>query len=93
MSAHEFGSLERDETGKFTTTDDAVNNARARLICVCLADGDGNRLLSDNDIEQVNILDSADTMALYDELREFLGISKRVERAESLRKNSPTPPA
>lgn len=90
MSAYEMaefkrdidGNLLRDEFGRLVRDEEAISDSRGRLIVKCLVDAEGNRLLTDSDIEQVRLLDSEDTMHLYSVLRKHCGIDKR-EKAKN----------
>lgn len=82
MSVYELARWDRDEEGNLQASDEALRTARARLIVLCLVDGDGNRLLTDADLEQVMLLDAVDMGALYDVLRDHCGIDRRVSAAK-----------
>lgn len=53
-----------------------VNDSKARLICLCLVDDDGRKLLDETDVDQVMALDAADTGFLFDFLFRFLGFDQ-----------------
>jgi len=61
-------------------------DANRRLIALCLVDADGNRLLSDNQANQLATWDSADSNFLHDEVAAHCGINR--EAIEELVKNS-----
>jgi hypothetical protein len=89
LSEREFASYEMDslkETDEGLRTDETrLEDARQRLIVLCLCDGEGNRLLTDADVDAIGELDAGDTGALYDVLREHCGIAKRVREAQAKR--------
>jgi hypothetical protein len=62
---------------------EAVKFSRARLIVKCLVDEHGQQLLRPADLDGVNELDSDDTATLYDSLRDFVGIARRVRDARA----------
>ena len=63
-----------------------LRGARRRLICLCLVDADGERLLSDADVNTLKHLDGADIAALQDACQEWVGFKSG--DIESLVKNS-----
>ncbi len=63
-----------------------MENATRRLFAQCLVDGDGNRLLADQDADSLANMDAADSQRLYDACAEHTGISQR--DVEELVKNS-----
>lgn len=78
------GSLQQDP--------EAVRHSRARLIIRCLVDDAGQPLLNPGDTDAVEALDAMDSALLYDRLREFVGIGRRVRdiqaAQEAAKKNS-----
>lgn len=73
-----------DKTGE--TSLKGLRQARRRLVCLCLVDADGNRLLSEADSESLKLLDGADIAALQAACQEWVGF--RSGDIESLVKNS-----
>lgn len=80
--AYEAGLL----NAKGDVTKDTVLNARRRLIAMCLVDADGERLLSDADVEAMKQLDPADMAALQEQCQILCGFKN--SDIESLTKNS-----
>ena len=68
------GMLLRDEEGNLLRDDLAIQQNRSRLIVLCVVDGEGNRLLADTDVEQVELLDAQDTRVLYLAIQEHCGM-------------------
>lgn len=59
-----------------------VRDVRARLICLCMVDARGDRLLNDTDAERIVSLDSHDVGHLYDAMWEHVGFGNQgVEEA------------
>lgn len=87
MSAYEMAIWRRNEAGDLERDDEAVTQNRARLIVACLVDGDGRRLLADEDVEAVAGRDSADTLALGSRLRLHVGLDRTVSE-EDAKKNA-----
>lgn len=67
---------------------DKLTNARRRLVLICLVNDNGERLLSDADIDQLKALDGADMAYLQGECQAHCGFSKG--DIEGLVKNSET---
>ncbi len=94
LSEREFAAFEMDslkETDDGLRTDEQrLEDARQRLIVLCLCDDNGERLLTDADTDAIGEKDARDTGALYDALREHCGIAKRVREAQlrATKKNS-----
>jgi hypothetical protein len=86
------GEKEAYETGLLTSkgdvTRDTMLNARRRLSALCVCDGNGDRLLSDADVDSLKQLDGADLARLQDECQTFCGFSKG--DIEGMVKNSET---
>lgn len=61
-------------------------DAGRRLIGMCLVDGEGNRMLMDNEIDRLGEMDSADSQHLYTECANHCGIN--LDDIEELAKNS-----
>lgn len=76
---------------KGDVTRDSMLNARRRLIAYCLCDEDGERLLSDADIESMRDLDGADLAFLQEQCQSFVGFKSG--DIEGLVKNSEAGPA
>ena len=93
FSAFEMDSLKQTDDG-LRTDEERLEDARQRLIVLCLCDGDGAQLLNAGDVEAVSQWDAGDTAALYDVLREHCGIAKRVRDAakKNLRARDATSP-
>ena len=53
-----------------------LEDSKARLICLCLVDDNGNQLLKAGDEQSVLGLDAADTSHLYDECWDHVGFAK-----------------
>jgi hypothetical protein len=70
--AYEAGLL----TVKGDVTRDSVKNARRRLIALCLCDENGERILSDADVDSLKNLDGADMAYLQGECQAFAGFQK-----------------
>jgi hypothetical protein len=91
LAEFEMESLVAGDDG-LESDPEAVKFARARLIVKCLVDEQGHQLLTPADLDFVNELDSDDTATLYDTLREFVGLARRVREArakqEQAKKNS-----
>ncbi len=89
--------------GEFSTYDNAVvgtrgqlrtervKDASRRLICLCLVDGAGNRLLGPGHVNKLIGWDSADIQYLYSECAAHVGTS--AEDIEESIKNSDATPA
>lgn len=58
---------------------------KARLLCLCLVDKDGDRLLSDGDFGQLMNLDAAVAGKLFDEAIKLIGLAD--SSGESAAKN------
>ena len=52
-----------------------IEDSSRRLICLCLVDDAGNRLLSDSDAPRLEDWDSADTQYLAGECQRWVGLS------------------
>lgn len=52
-----------------------VRDQRARLICLCLVDERGDRLLHDTDVDAVLARDSHDDGYLYDQIFDLVGLA------------------
>lgn len=63
-----------------------LEEAKRRLICLCLVDDAGNRILSDSDADNLLEWDGSDTAAAYDVIFSHCGFQKR--DIEDLVKNS-----
>lgn len=70
------GRLLRDESGRLLSKEESLADSRGRLIIACLVDGEGNRFLSEKDIELVRQMDGQDTMHLAAALREHCGLDR-----------------
>ena len=64
-----------------------VLNAKRRLVALCLVDGEGNRILSDADVEQLRSIDGLVISRLFDACWDHCGFSKD-DTVEDLVKNS-----
>ncbi len=89
LSEAEFSEFEmalyvRDDDG-LRTDDDRHKDMRGRLIVLCLCDENGERILTDGDVEKIGQLDAGDTGALYDALKEHCGLARRVRDAQAKR--------
>lgn len=73
------GMLVRDENGNLVRDDMAIVQNRSRLIVMCVVDAEGNRLLTDTDVAQVELMDGADIRWLYGSIQEHLGLLARPE--------------
>jgi hypothetical protein len=73
-------------TAKGDVTRDTMLNARRRLIALCLCDENGERILSDADLDSMKALDAADMAYLQEECQTFCGFKKG--DIEGLVKNS-----
>lgn len=80
----------RDETGELYRDEVAVKQTRARLIILCLVDGEGNQVLCDTDIDQVMALDGKDIRLLFGEMQTHCGLVGREEEKKSDSKPSGT---
>ena len=69
---------------------DRVKQQRRRLICLCLVNAAGDRILSDEDATALKQVDGALTSALYDECRVWCGFDEG--DIEELVKNSTATP-
>jgi hypothetical protein len=91
LSAYDNAIFERDpETDKVRVNPALQDNARARLIVLCLVDADGKPLLSDGDLEWVSSWDPEVALPLFEALRDHCGITAAVERQKKraeLKKN------
>lgn len=72
-SEFEQSQLSRSKSGKATTNADRVLRSRAALICLCVCDEHGARLLADDDVEQILGMDGRITQRLYDAILEHVG--------------------
>lgn len=72
-SEYEQSQLTRSKSGKATPEPDRVKRSRAALICLCVCDEHGARLLADEDVEQVLGMDGRITQRLYDAILEHVG--------------------
>lgn len=84
--AYEAGLM----TAKGDTTRDTLLNARRRLIALCLCDENGERILSDADLDSMKSLDGADMAYLQEECQTFVGFKSG--DIEGLVKNSEPAP-
>lgn len=93
LSQFEMESLVAGPEG-MQNDEEAVRNTRARLIVRCLVDDSGALLLNEADVDAVNGWDATDSALLYDRLRDFIGLSRRVREAQAAKdeakKNSNT---
>lgn len=91
LSEYDNAPIKRDDDNDKVTVDEAVQNtSRARLIILCLVDGDGKRILTDADLDWVCSWDPKDTLPLSEVLRDHCGITDAVERRrlrEAAKKN------
>lgn len=87
------GLLMRDDQGNLVRDEIAITQNRCRLIVLTLVDEDGNRMLSNADIPQVELLDAADTRALYQAIQEHCGMLERrdAKKNASSTNSAPTP--
>lgn len=88
------GLLMRDDQGNLVRDEQAITQNRSRLIVLTLVDESGNRLLSNADIPQVEMLDGADTRTLYQAIQEHCGMVERRDAKKNVSStNSPPTPA
>jgi len=66
----------------------AMHSANRRLFVLCLVDGSGNRILSNNDADELTGMDAADSSVLYEACTEHCGIDRT--DIGDLEKNSET---
>ena len=64
-----------------------IEDSARRLICLCLVDDQGNRLLADSDAPRLEEWDSADTQFLAGECQRWVGLAGSPD-LEGLAKNS-----
>lgn len=90
MAAYErdpiTGDLRRDELGRLIRTEQSIRGARAQRVIATLVDDEGQRLLSDADLEQVQQLDMGDMDALDHAIARHLAPNRAV--TEEAKKNS-----
>lgn len=86
LSAYQLATISTDGTAKLRKA--RLEDANRRLLCLCLVDAAGNRLLGDGDTGRFAGWDSADTQFLYEECAAWVGL-KRGD-VEDLVKNSET---
>lgn len=91
QSAYEMATWTRNDDGTLVRNDEAVGRNRSRLIVLCVVDEGGNRMLTDADLPQVDLLDGADTRALYQVLQEHCGMIE-VEKKKGSSVSSATSP-
>jgi len=84
LSAYSCQPISADGAGKVRKA--RLEDATRRLICLSLADADGNRLLSDADAPSLAQWDSADTQYLRAAIAPFVGLQRG--DVEDLVKNS-----
>lgn len=93
FSQFQMDGMKRDADGEMLSDEDRMRDSRLRLIALCLCDEAGARLLNDGDLAALAALDSADAVALNDELRAFVGLTRnkqqQVRQTEDVKKNSP----
>lgn len=82
--AYEAGN--RDKSGEITN--ESAKASRRKLIALCVCDSEGNRILSDADIDAMKEMDGTDIAYLQDECLAFCGFKK--VSVEELTKNSVT---
>ena len=88
MTAYDNALFRRNQDNNEIEIDtDAERSMRARLIVLAVCDADGNRLLADEDVEQVANLDAADMLPLYEAINEHCGRKAAIERQKDLKKN------
>lgn len=84
LSGYTNALLTNDGQGRLRKS--RMEDATRRLLCLCLVDAEGDRLLADADAGKLVESDSADTQFLYTECAEWVGL-KRGD-VEDLVKNS-----
>jgi hypothetical protein len=80
----------RDELGNLYRDEAAVEQTRGRLIVACLVDAEGNRLLSEADLDQVLDLDGKDIRLLFGTLQVHCNLVGKPEEKKSDSGNSVT---
>ncbi|HEY2250906.1 MAG TPA: hypothetical protein VGH74_07580 [Planctomycetaceae bacterium] len=93
FSEFQMAGMKRNEEGQMLSDEDRMRDSRPRLICLCLCDDAGERLLNDGDQAAVAGMNSADVVALNAELRRFVGLDTYRQQQADLKKNSNTTPA
>jgi hypothetical protein len=76
---------------KGDVTKDAVIGGRRRLIALCLCDGKGDRLLTDADVDEIKIKNSADMEYLQQECQAHIEFESK--QVQDIEKNSESVPA
>ena len=84
FSSFEDAAFERDDDGKITVNDELQRNARTRLIILTVCDASGNLLFVDGDAPAVGEMDLDDSLALYDAIREHVGLTTAVKRRKAM---------
>lgn len=79
-----FEASLRDKSGE--VTNESAKASRRKLIVLCIVDDQGNRLLSDADVDAMSELDGTDLAYLQEECQVFCGFKKA--SIEELTKNS-----
>lgn len=82
-SRYEAASLD----AKLKPSRDGVRTMRARLIALCVVDGEGNRIFADTDIEAIGRIDGRVTNRLADAIQDHCGLVDTVEEYEARVKN------
>ncbi len=82
MTAYEMSSWKRDESGALRRDDDEVLLNRPRLIVACVVDEEGNKLLTDADIPQIQLLDGDDMTVLVNAIRLHCGFDRPAKKNE-----------
>ena len=85
-SNYEAAALSR----KGGLTKDKLIDAKARMLVLCMVDGDGNPLFTDRDLAQIKLIDGKITGAIYD--RAIVHIGSQEGEIESIVKNSESVP-
>lgn len=76
-------------TTKGQVNKDKLNDARRRLVALCLVDAQGNRICGDADVDKLKGIDGLITSHIYDECRVHCGfedgdIEKLVKNSENV---------
>ena len=72
-----------DDTGKLIVNAEQQRNARARLIVSTVCDESGTPVFTPADVDSVMEIDMDDAMALYDAIRDHVGVAGAVARKKA----------
>jgi hypothetical protein len=73
LERSKFEASCRDKKGNLSNN--RLLDVKCRMIVLCVVDGEGNPILTNNDIDQLRQQDSRVTNKLFDEIQDHCGIS------------------